>query len=182
MFQERVLTVQVLYVLIYPLNQKPVRNLRLMTITVLDVHLRLTQSWLPWGSVGKKLPIIVENAGLIPESGERNGNWLQHSCLGNPRDGQAWWATVYGVTKSWTLLNHTPLPPTNTHTLIFLVLYRWLITQLRVKSRCSATICPDPFSCVILIDWFLLAVSIRRWMFWGQECPYLCAVTDTTDA
>ena len=74
MFQERVLTVQVLYVLIYPLNQKPVRNLRLMTITVLDVHLRLTQSWLPWGSVGKKLPIIVENAGLIPESGERNGN------------------------------------------------------------------------------------------------------------
>ena len=111
MFQERVLTVQVLYVLIYPLNQKPVRNLRLMTITVLDLHLRLTQSWLPWGSVGKKLPIIVENAGLIPESGERNGNWLQHSCLGNPRDGQAWWATVYGVTKSWTLLNHTPLPP-----------------------------------------------------------------------
>ena len=74
MFQERVLTVQVLYALIYPLNQKPVRNLRLMTLTDLDLHLRLTQSWLPWGSVGKKLPVIVENEGLIPELGERNDN------------------------------------------------------------------------------------------------------------
>ena len=74
MFQERVLTVQVLYVLIDPLNQKPVRNLRLVTLTVLGLHLRLTQSWLPWGSVRKKLPVIAENAGLIPESGERNGN------------------------------------------------------------------------------------------------------------
>ena len=31
--------------------------------------------------------------------GERNGNPLQCSCLGNPRDRGAWWATVCGVTK-----------------------------------------------------------------------------------
>ena len=29
--------------------------------------------------------------------GEGNGNLLQCSCLENPRDGGAWWATVYGV-------------------------------------------------------------------------------------
>ena len=29
--------------------------------------------------------------------GEGNGNPLQCSCLENPRDGGAWWATVYGV-------------------------------------------------------------------------------------
>ena len=29
--------------------------------------------------------------------GEGNGNALQCSCLENPRDGGAWWATVYGV-------------------------------------------------------------------------------------
>ena len=36
--------------------------------------------------------------------GEGNGNPLQCSCLENPRDGGAWWATVYGVAKSWTWL------------------------------------------------------------------------------
>ena len=36
--------------------------------------------------------------------GEGNGNPLQCSYLENPRDGGAWWATVYGVTQSWTRL------------------------------------------------------------------------------
>ena len=34
--------------------------------------------------------------------GEGNGNPLQCSCLENPRDGGAWWATVYGVAQSQT--------------------------------------------------------------------------------
>ena len=29
-----------------------------------------------------------------------NGNPLQYSCLGNPMDRGAWWATVHGVTES----------------------------------------------------------------------------------
>ena len=32
--------------------------------------------------------------------GEGNGNPLPCSCLQNPRDGGAWWATVYGVAQS----------------------------------------------------------------------------------
>ena len=36
--------------------------------------------------------------------GEGNGNPLQCSCLENPRDRGAWWAAVYGVAQSWTLL------------------------------------------------------------------------------
>ena len=36
--------------------------------------------------------------------GERNGNPLQCSCLENPRDSGAWWATVYGVAQSQTRL------------------------------------------------------------------------------
>ena len=35
---------------------------------------------------------------------EGNGNPLQCSCLENPRDGGAWWATVYGVAQSQTRL------------------------------------------------------------------------------
>ena len=32
-------------------------------------------------------------------SGEGNANPLQYSCLGNPMDRGAWWATFHGVTK-----------------------------------------------------------------------------------
>ena len=39
----------------------------------------------------------------IPLGG--NGKPLQYSCLGNPMDRGAWWATVHGVTKSWTRLS-----------------------------------------------------------------------------
>ena len=37
--------------------------------------------------------------------GEGNGNPLQYSCLENPADRGAWWATVHGVTKSQTRLS-----------------------------------------------------------------------------
>ena len=37
--------------------------------------------------------------------GERNGNPLQYSCLGNPMDRGAWRATVHGVAKSRTRLS-----------------------------------------------------------------------------
>ena len=40
--------------------------------------------------------------GLGRSPGEGNGNPLQYSCLENPMDGGAWWATVHGVAKSWT--------------------------------------------------------------------------------
>ena len=40
--------------------------------------------------------------GLGRSPGEGNGNPLQYSCLENPMDGGAWYATVHGVTKSWT--------------------------------------------------------------------------------
>ena len=51
------------------------------------------------------LPVNAGDANLIlglrrsPREG--NGNPLQFSCLGNPLDRRAWWATVHGVTKCW---------------------------------------------------------------------------------
>ena len=38
-------------------------------------------------------------------NGEGNGTPLQYSCLENPMDGEAWWAAVHGVAKSWTQLS-----------------------------------------------------------------------------
>ena len=42
--------------------------------------------------------------GKIP--GERNGNPLQYSCMGNPMDRETWQATVHGVAKSQPWLKH----------------------------------------------------------------------------
>ena len=49
--------------------------------------------------------------------GEGNGNPLQCSCLENPRDGGAWWATIYGVAQSRTQLKRLSSSSrvTNTH-------------------------------------------------------------------
>ena len=66
----------------------------------------------PDGSVGKESTCNAEDTGdlgSIPGSGrplgEGNGNLLHYSCLENPMDRGAWWATVDGVAKSRTQLN-----------------------------------------------------------------------------
>ena len=57
----------------------------------------------PGGSVVKNLPANSGDVGSVPglerSPGEGNGNMLQYSCLGNPKDRGAWWATVFGVAK-----------------------------------------------------------------------------------
>ena len=40
--------------------------------------------------------------GLEISPGGGNGNPLQYSCLENPMDREAWWASVHRVEKSWT--------------------------------------------------------------------------------
>ena len=65
----------------------------------------------PGGAGGKEPPDNagdVRDAGLIPGLGRSpgggHGNPLQHSCLQNPMDRGAWWATVHRVAKSRTQL------------------------------------------------------------------------------
>ena len=68
---------------------------------------------LPWWSEGKASAFNAGDPGSIPgwgrSPGEGNGNPLQYSCLENPMDGEAWWATVHGVTKSRTRLSDLTL-------------------------------------------------------------------------
>ena len=58
----------------------------------------------PWGrkesDTTERLPFHFS----LSRIGEGNGNPLQCSCLENPRDGGAWWASVYGVAQSRTQL------------------------------------------------------------------------------
>ena len=57
----------------------------------------------PRSSVGKESACKAEDLSSIPglgrSPGEGNDNPLQYSCLENPMDRGAWWATVYGVIR-----------------------------------------------------------------------------------
>ena len=59
---------------------------------------------LPWCLSGKEPACSAGDAGSIPGSrrsfAEGNGNPLKCSCLVNPMDRGAWWATDHRVTKS----------------------------------------------------------------------------------
>ena len=65
----------------------------------------------PGGALVVKNPTAnagdIRDVSLIPRlgrsPGEGHGNPLQHSCLENPMDRGAWWATVHGVAKLDTL-------------------------------------------------------------------------------
>ena len=65
----------------------------------------------PGGALVVKNPTAnagdIRDSSLIPRlgrsPGEGHGNPLQHSCLENPMDRGAWWATVHGVAKLDTL-------------------------------------------------------------------------------
>ena len=66
------------------------------------------------GSVVENPPANVRDtggAGSTPGSGRStswsggDGNKLQYSCLENLMNRGAWWATIHGVTKSWTQLS-----------------------------------------------------------------------------
>ena len=72
----------------------------------------------PSVSDGKESACNEGNLGPIPElgrsPGEGNGNALQHSCLANSMDREAWRTVVHGVTESDMteplVLVHFPTP------------------------------------------------------------------------
>ena len=54
------------------------------------------------------IAVVTRGAGLISGLGRSpgggQGKTLQYSCLENPMDRGAWWATVHGVIQSQTQL------------------------------------------------------------------------------
>ena len=94
--------------------------------------------------------------------GEGNGTLLQYSCLENPMDGGAWWATVHGVTKSQTQLSNF------TFTLRFHVLLKPGLENFEryftsVWDECNCAIIWAFFGIAFVWDWN------ENWLF-----PVLC--------
>ena len=73
-------------------------------------------------------PGLVITNNYIPSMGEGNGNPLQYSCLEDPMEGGAWWATVHGVAKSRTRLSN--------FTFTFKSL-QMVIAAMKLKDACS---------------------------------------------
>ena len=84
-----------------------------------DRQLQGRQTWIsqepeqskgfPSGSDSKESACHVGDPGSIPRLGRSpgggHGNSLQYSCLENPMDRGAWWATAHGVAQSQTRLS-----------------------------------------------------------------------------
>ena len=66
--------------------------------------------------------VSISGLGRSPEGG--NGKTLQYSCVGNPMDKEALWATVHGVAKKLDMTQDTHNTHTHTHTHI----YKWHYT------------------------------------------------------
>ena len=88
----------------------------------------LPRDGFPGGAEVKNSPANAGNArkaGAIPglgrSPGEGNGNPLQYSCLENPMDEGAWWATVHRVTKSQTRLSDLTFTFILWHSALFMV-------------------------------------------------------------
>ena len=81
-----------------------------LLIKIFCFWLEVEMDWgFPSGAVVNNLPDYAggtRDSGSIPGLGRSpgggNGNLLQCSCLENPMDRAAWWATVHGVAKSQT--------------------------------------------------------------------------------
>ena len=79
--------------------------------------------------------------GLIPgwrrSPGEGNGTPLQYSCLGNPMERGAWWATVHGVTRvGHNLMTKPPSPHVNFKFLNYP--FPWVLSEFRVQTELVA--------------------------------------------
>ena len=85
----------------------------------------------PRGSDGKASAYNAGDPGSIPKSGrspgERNGNPLQYSCLENPTDGGAWWATFHGVIKSQTWLSDSTFFSLSPWSVILLLVLKCMV-------------------------------------------------------
>ena len=67
----------------------------------MELYMAVYYLGLPGDSDGEESACNSGDSGSIPGSGrspgEGNGNPLQYSCLGNPKDTGAWWVTVLWV-------------------------------------------------------------------------------------
>ena len=103
----------------------------------------------------------VRDSGLIPRSGRspggRHSNPLQYSCLENPMDRGAWWATAHWVTKGQTRLKQL-----SKHTLV-------TITLNDFSSKALLFISLSPLFLPLKEHWYLEDMHIFKGCAYAQH-------------
>ena len=130
----------------------------------------------PGGSDGKESACSVRDLSLIPglgrSPGEGNGNPLQYSCLENPMDRGAWWATVCRVPKSQSWLSDFTFafPFIEKNSWNKLTTFR--ILDLEVKFRCVILVVAFGFIVHTVSDTSFLHICCAAWdsMRQSQHC------------
>ena len=84
----------------------------------------------PWGREESDTTERLHFCFSLSCIGEGNGNPLQCSCLENPRDRGAWWASVYGVAQSRTWLKR--LSSSSSSIPLFMLLFLFLFLSANV--------------------------------------------------
>ena len=148
----------------------------------------------PGGSVVRNPPANAGDVASIlgpgRSPGERNGNPLQYSCLGNPMDGGISWATVHGghkrvrhdfLTKQQLVLEHRswiitiesvwPAMPFSFYFYIYFVLYKnnflmWSRFK-EIKRQCKECRCAQ--SCLILCGPMGVALQVLVSMEFSRQ-------------
>ena len=102
--------------------------------------------------------------------GEGNGNPLQYSCLENPRDRGAWWATVHGVKIVGHNLGTKPPPPMLTtvlhqHPIGYLHAHVWHLDLNTSTLKWISSPKPGSLAASTISvggNWFLLLVQAQH--------------------
>ena len=117
----------------------------------------------------------VRDTGSIPGTGSSpaggHGNPLQYSCLENPMDRGAWWATVHRVTKSWARLKQL-----GTHARVlfyflcfYLIIYTGDFAYQNLESCLSYSFSLPPTHCVDVLLFLSLVLFDRH-----LGCGFCC--------
>ena len=106
-------------------------------LSILDTFFKRSISFYVWAPWASQVALVVKNPtantgdvrdmGLIPALGRSPGgghdNPLQYSCLENPMDRGAWWASIHGVTQSRTRLKRLSMHMCTFLSLLFKLLF-----------------------------------------------------------
>ena len=74
--------------------------------SLLTIHKHGVSCYMVCFGVSLVAQMVKNLPGSGRSPGEGNGNPLQYSCVENPMDRDAWWATVHAVAKNWTQLSN----------------------------------------------------------------------------
>ena len=118
----------------------------------------------PWGRYESDTTGRLHFHSSLACIGEGNGNPLQCSCLENPRDRGACWATVYGVAQSQTWLNRlsSSSSKVNIYKLLF---FYFIFTRKLLISHFSVVhvILSNMKICKIILHlWFIYSLRTMK--------------------